>query len=175
MKSTFKILAASAFLSMSAAAASATVIDAFNLDVTSAAGTDSTAVLAAGVTYELQVSGTFTLGNNPTRHVADAEFFNLASDPLTPLDATNTLEIGVGVDGQDIDFGAFNASHVYTALIVGTGSTINVFYSDSPLGDNRGSLQVQLSTVPVPAGIGLMLTALGGLGFARRFKSRSNA
>jgi hypothetical protein len=162
----FRILGTAALLGfLSTAASAATVIDSFTLDVTSAAGTDSGVVLAAGENYLLTVSGTFLLGNNPTRHIADAEFFNLGSTPLNPI-ATP----GVGVDGADVDFGPFNASHVYTTRIVGDGSTINVFFADSNYGDNSGSLEVSISTVPLPAGMALMLTGLGALGAARRRK-----
>jgi hypothetical protein len=167
----FKTLTAAIAAVFISTAASAVTIDAFDLDVKNASGTDSTAVLALGQTYRITVSGTFTLGTNEIRHIADAEYFNLGSDPLVPLDRTSAREIGVGIDGVDIDFGAFNPSRVYTALIEGKGSTINVFYSDSPLSDNEGSLQVTISAVPLPAGILLMASGLAGFGLIRRRQS----
>lgn len=100
--------------------------------------------------------------------MADAEYFNLASNPLEPLDRVTANEVGVGVDGVDIDFGAYRADNVYTAEIIGKGEAINVFYSDVPLTDNVGSLQVTISAVPLPAGGLLLLTALGGFAFMRR-------
>ncbi len=164
----FKVLATTAALAVAASTASAAVVDAFELDVTSAAGTDSSAVLADGQTYMLTVSGTFMIGSNQTRHVTDAEYFNLGSTPLNPLDRVVRRELGVGVDGADIDFGAYSADNVYSALITGDGSTINVFFADSNYRDNTGSLSVEISSVPLPAGAALLLTALGGLGIARR-------
>lgn len=159
-----KIIATSALVSLMTTAASAAVVDAFNLDVTTAAGTDSTAILEVGHTYEIEISGTFRIGRNPTRHIADAEFFNLGSTPLAPIDTR-----GVGIDGVDVEFGpAFNPLHVYSTKIVGTGSTINLFFRDSAYRDNSGSLSVEISEVPLPAGLALMLTGLAGLGFARR-------
>ncbi|WP_300030715.1 VPLPA-CTERM sorting domain-containing protein [uncultured Roseobacter sp.] len=166
----FKAVSATVAAVFLSTAATAATIDTFELDVTSAAGTDSNIVLELGQTYRLTVSGTFMLGSNPTRHVADAEYFNLGSDPLQPLDGTSSREIGVGVDGADIDFGEFRADRVYTALIQGTGSTINVFYSDNPLLDNVGSLRVEISAVPLPAGALLMLSGIAGLGVMRRRK-----
>jgi hypothetical protein len=163
-----KTLVSAAAFAVASTAASAATFDAFDLDVTNSAGTNSSAVLELGKTYSLKVSGTFSVGTNPTRHIADAEYFNLKSAPLTPLDRTNALEIGVGVDGMDIDFGAYRADNIYTAKIIGTGETINVFYSDAPLRDNVGSLQIEISAVPLPAGVLLLLTALGGLGIVRR-------
>ncbi|WP_298836460.1 VPLPA-CTERM sorting domain-containing protein [uncultured Roseobacter sp.] len=159
------IAAAAVFISTSA---SASTVDAFNLDVTTSTGTDSNIVLELGKTYRLTVSGTFSIGSNPTRHVADAEFFNLGSDPLVPLDRVRSREIGVGVNGMDIDFGAYSPDNVYSALIEGTGSTINVFFADSAYRDNSGSLRVEISTIPLPAGMLLLLSGLAGFGVMRR-------
>lgn len=170
MKKIMTTAVAAAFMST---AASATVIDSFDLDVTDAAGTNSSAVLALGQTYRITVSGTFFLGGNESRHLADAEFFNLGSDPINPLDSVPAREIGVGVDGMDIDFGAFDPSNVYSALIEGTGSVINVFYSDSPLSDNTGSLQVELSAVPLPAGGLLLLSGFAGFAALNRRKKKA--
>lgn len=164
----FKALTTAAFVSLVSTVASAATVDVFNLDVTSAAGTDSSAVLNLATQYDVTVSGTFFLGSNPSRHLADAEFFNLGSAGPTPLDGVNGTEIGVGIDGADVDFGAFDPTSVYNVRISGTGSTINVFFQDVAYGDNSGSLLVEIATVPVPAGLALMLTGLGGLGFARR-------
>lgn len=158
-----KIAATSAFLAMMTTAASASVVDMFDLDVTSAAGTNSSAILELGQVYNIQISGTFKIGSNPTRHIADAEFINLGSTPLAPIDTA-----GVGIDGVDVEFGAFNPFHVYNARFVGTGSTINLFFRDSNYSDNSGSLSVKISAVPLPAGLVLLLSGLGGLGIARR-------
>ncbi len=163
-----KSLAMAAVIGLSSSAASAAVVDAFSLDVTSAAGTDSSVTLDVGTVYHVTVSGRFFLGSNTQRHEADAEFFNLGSSPLNPLDGVTSTEIGVGIDGVDVDFGAFDPSSVYTTTVVGDGTTINLFFSDSNYGDNTGSLSVEIAVVPLPAGLALMLMGMGGLGLARR-------
>ena len=167
----FKALATAAVIGLSSSAASAAVVDVFSLDVTSAAGTDSSVTLDLGTEYSVTVSGRFFLGSNTTRHVADAEFFNLGSSPLNPLDDVTSAEIGVGIDGADVDFGAFDPSSVYTTTVVGDGTTINVFFNDTNYGDNTGSLSVEIAeiaVVPLPAGLALMLMGLGGLRLVRR-------
>ena len=164
----YKLLTAAAFTGFLSSAASAAVFDAFSVDSADAAGTESSVILEAGRTYEITVSGTVTLGVDPSRHVADAEFFNLGSNPLVPLDFVGSQEIGIGVDGSDLDFGSFDPSNVYTATVVGDGSTINVFFQDSNYGDNSGSFSVEIAVVPLPAALLLMFTGIAGLGFTRR-------
>lgn len=164
----YKLALAALFASTLSTAASAATVDAFSLDVTSAAGTDSSIALDLGTTYTVTISGTFSLGRNETRHIADAEFFNLGTDPIAPLDATSSLEFGVGIDGADVDFGPFNAANIYSTTVVGDGGSINVFLQDSNYDDNTGSLRVEISVVPLPAGLALLLTGIAGLGIARR-------
>ena len=159
------IAAAAVFISTGA---SASTVDAFDLDVTTAAGTDSNIVLELGQQYRVTVSGTFSIGRNASRHVADAEFFNLGSDPLVPLTGVGSREIGVGIDGADVDFGAFRSDNVYSTLITGTGSAINVFFADSNYRDNRGALSVEISAIPLPAGMLLLASGLAGIGLMRR-------
>ena len=164
----FKVITTALATSLLSTAASAAVVDAFELNVRSAVGTNSTAVLAVGKAYDLTVSGTFFLGTNRTRHLADAEFFNLGAVPSNPLDMAGSREIGVGVNGVDLNFGAFNPLSVYTARIYGGGNTINVFFADSAYGDNSGSLRITICEVPLPASSLLLLAGLGGLAAARR-------
>ena len=166
--SIIKTFATAVCVSAFATSASAAVVDAFQLNTGSVSGTNSSITLNDGQTYVVTVSGTFLLGNNRTRHVADAEYFNLGSAGPVPLDGTSSQEIGVGIDGIDVDFGPFDPNNTYSTRIKGNGSAIDVFYQDSNYGDNVGSLFVEISTVPLPAGVLLLATGLAGFGFARR-------
>ena len=161
----FKSLAAATAFTLIATAGSAAVIDAFSVNVRSIAGTNSTVALTAGKNYWLTVSGTFRVGNDPIRHLADAEYFNLGA---TPEDRVGNSEIGIGVDGRDVNFGPYRVSHVYRTQLIGDGTTINVFLQDLSYRDNSGSLMAEISTVPVPASGALLLSALGLAGLMRR-------
>lgn len=51
-----------------------------------------------------------------------------------------------------------------------SGEEIWVFYDDAgQAGDNHDDLVIRISTVPLPAGVLLMLTGLGALGLRRKF------
>ncbi|MEM9699656.1 MAG: VPLPA-CTERM sorting domain-containing protein [Pseudomonadota bacterium] len=167
----FRIAAAAAAAAFFSTSAIAATVDTFALDVTSAAGTDSTVILETGKRYTVTVSGTMSLGSNATRHIADAEYFNLGSSPLAPLDFAGSQEIGVGIDGADVNFGGFNVSNVYTTTVFGDGTTLNVFFQDSNYADNSGSLDVEISLVPLPAGMALLVTGLAGFAAVGRRRS----
>ncbi|MEL6210559.1 MAG: hypothetical protein AAFR44_10345, partial [Pseudomonadota bacterium] len=104
---TFKALVAAAVLSGAAFATSAQAVTIANfvLDVTQAAGNTFGGVeLSADNFYQITVSGTFTIRDDGLQ--ADAEFFNV---PSNPQNQTSSTEIGVGIfnggSAQDIDFG----------------------------------------------------------------------
>jgi hypothetical protein len=143
--------------------AQAITIDSFALDVTSPAGTSSTAVLSLTETYRITVSGTFFIA--PGR-LADAEYYQflntLAWTDIRPPD------IGVQIDGADVAWGAFNSTHVYSTIINGTGSTVLLSYNDVAYGDNAGALQVSIDVVPLPASGLLLLAGLGAIAARRK-------
>lgn len=156
-------LLAGALLLALPAAAGAVTLDAFDLDVTNAAGTASSITLDAGVTYKVTVSGTFAIA--PGR-LADGEFYQFAGT----LDWTDVRppDIGVQLDGMDIVWGPFASDHVYSTYYTGTGAALQASYLDVNYGDNSGALQMTISSVPLPAAGGLMLVGLGGLAALRR-------
>lgn len=147
------------FAAIYSTAATAAVVDAFDLDVTTPAGTSSGVILEVGQTYEILVSGSFLIAS-PQPRIADAEYFLTADGTPIDIRPISGEDIGVTIDGVAIDWGDYNSEHVYTTLITGTGSSVLLSFVDIPngYGDNVGSLQVMISAVPLPAS-GLMLLA----------------
>ncbi len=150
----------------------AAIIDSFDLNVSSPAGTQSNVILQNGVEYTIEVSGIVDLGSfdplDPfALGLADAEYFGLdapAGTPITPIDMFGIDDIGVKINNVDIDWGAFNLG-TYTTTFFGLGDTVLLSYADIFYGDNFGSLQVIISdnntvVVPLPSTIWLFLAGL---------------
>ena len=169
-----------AFLILGIAPAQAALVDSFALPYTSATVT-STAVLANGTPYTIEVSGTFQIGC-AADCPADAEYYLFGGLPYNNTGLSNTdgvgTDVGARINGMSIDWGVYNPSHVYSILFVGLGSTIDMDYLDSNYPDNRGNfLSVNIYSdstipaVPVPAAFWLFGTALiGFVGVSRRRK-----
>ena len=169
---------------LSASAAAAALLGAANAAVveTGAVAIDGSdtvtqTVLATGVEYTLTISGSFFIGG-PGDGLADAEYFDL-TDPQDGL--ADGFEIGVAIDGVDVDFGDFDATSTYQVTLMGMGAAIALSFVDSFYGDNSGSLSFTLETadivnpVPVPAAALLMVPALALGAGARRRAARSAA
>jgi len=140
------------FLLTSAAVppAHAQIIDTFTLPAGPTAvdaSVQSNVSLREGRIFTVRVSGTFLIGG--ASGLADAEYFNI---PATPLDrSVQGVDIGVQIDGVDIDWGPFNPTHVYETTIIGEGAPINVSFNDTNHGDNSGSLSVEILPSPAAA------------------------
>ena len=136
-------------------------------------GSDTvTQMLEAGVEYTLTISGSFFIGG-PGDGLADAEYYDLTN----PQDATSTLEIGIAIDGADVDFGDFNASSVYSTTIMGMGAAIALRYIDGNYADNSGSLSFSLERadpIPLPAGA-LLFAPVAAAGLISRRRKQNAA
>jgi len=104
---------------------------------------NSTFVPAAGVTYRLRVSGTFscTFGGAP----ADAEYWS-----ATPTDFADAIDFGLSIDDVTVDgvktprWGAYSAQSTYEASYVGTGQPLRAILYDSQYDNNTGNLTLEI-------------------------------
>jgi hypothetical protein len=174
-----------AFLILGITPAQAALVDSFALPSTDTT-TTSTAVLANGTPYTIEVSGTFEIGCVAGGCPTDAEYYVPATGVNAGLPFGNTgfqpeggggTDIGVQINGVDIFWGPFQPSRVYSLAFLGLGSTIDMHIEDTNYGDNSGSLSVNIYSdssippIPVPAAFWLFGTALiGFIGISRRRK-----
>lgn len=145
-----------------------------NLDSTRTAVTLVTGV-GPGL-YDITVRGRVTIARGtsttPAR-LADAEYQQQLGT-LNWVDLTsNGTDVGVEVNGQAINWGAFNSlSPVYTIRNFQSAATqMSLLFRDSNYSDNRGFLTVEITPVPLPASMLGLLAGLAGLAFLRRRKT----
>lgn len=170
----------------------AAVIDTFTLDMGPGGGGGSVGVMSnvsldLGTSYIVTVEGTFEIGcigvaPCPT----DAEYYVPQAGPNAGIPFTRTgfdnpggIDIGARLDGVKIDWGPFNPARIYSTTYVGLGAKLFVDYLDTNYGDNRGSLEISISTVddgevPLPGTAALVLAGLGALGFVNRRRGDSS-
>lgn len=108
--------------------------------------------LHAGVTYDLEVSGTYDAWGH-TPHAVDAVAC-FASPKCTPARRTKLAQ-GLKVDGRgliDISGGtlSYRDDHVYRVVITGAGQPLQFYINDArtSAGDNVGELTVRISRQP---------------------------
>lgn len=121
-----------------------------------------------GETYILEASGTFHVGG-PGDQTADAQYADFSNPPESLIDIVPAMSVNIGimVDGESPDWGAYDGDHVYQQEYVGKGTAISFMYMDSFYGDNEGELTVNvMQVVPAPAGMALLLG--GGVVATRR-------
>lgn len=110
----------------------------------------STTVLVANAEYILEASGTFRIGG-PGDGLGDAEYFNFANPPASLGDFSGGVDIGLSINGDDPDWGPYQADHIYEHAFTGLGATVTATYFDTNYADNSGNLTLRIFLVPAPA------------------------
>jgi hypothetical protein len=126
------------------AAVAQQLLDVVSVPVNGATST-SNIVLAVGVTYTLEASGTFSIGG-PGDGLGDAEYADFSNPPISLLDTCGggSPDLGISVDGNPPNWQVWLGTHVYIQSYVGTGNTLVFRYWDCNYGDNSGGLIVRI-------------------------------
>jgi hypothetical protein len=109
----------------------------------------STFVPAAGVTYRLRASGTFTAVPPAEDPLADAEYYNRTGSS-GPTDIGSSIDVGLAIDDDVVDdmktphWGPFAANGIYEVDYVGTGAPLGAQIHDCCYGDNVGTLTLEI-------------------------------
>ena len=136
---------------------------------------NSSTVLLAGTDYIVSVSGTFQVGG-PGDGLADAEYADFSDPPNSLLDFTGSgIDLGVSIDGNNTDWGAYASDHVYSILLSGNNSTIAIRYLDENYLDNTGNLTLTISSSPVPVPPAAWLFGSGLLGLVGMARCKKTA
>jgi hypothetical protein len=115
----------------------------------------SSKILTNGMIYLVQASGTYKFANWTDAGIADAMYslrlpgYNNPDSTPKWIDGvvfaspkTNWLKLWV--NGATVNWGMFNLAHMYTASMVGTGTTASFKILDDYYNDNAGSLSVTI-------------------------------
>lgn len=124
----------------------------------------STTTLVDGLEYDIEVSGFFDIGSGG---LGDAEFLFTADNSFLQ-DMRNGVELGVLLNGNDVDFGPFNSTNLYSTTLVGDGNLLEASYSDTNFADNVGNLTLTISLVPEPTSAALAILSLFGFSVRHR-------
>ncbi|MDD5086925.1 MAG: hypothetical protein PHV16_04180, partial [Candidatus Nanoarchaeia archaeon] len=119
--------------------------------IVSSDGTTSSSVnaLEAGKTYLLEVSGTADAGDTIEFDAKYSITHRISGDSWTDTvsgyesDGTDLLELKV--NGNFVDWGAFNDEHLYSLIITGDGNPVEMQIYDIYYPNNQGSLTVNIS------------------------------
>jgi len=113
-----------------------------------AEGVTTPKILEAGQLYRLRASGTFTY--NGQGDWADAEWY-LKNGEIVKGDTEGSvpyvLDVSIDGDVENIDWGNYNAGHIYGYNYMGEGSTIRLFIHDSYYPDNNGYIHIDIYRV----------------------------
>lgn len=166
----FVVLAVAGLTQTAAAAPTWVLID--TLSVPATGGTvASNVTLQMGFSYLLAASGTFSAGASIT---ADAEYSSgptsyVWQEPVEGYEGYGNDLLDLRVDGAFVNWGPFNANHLYTRSVTGAGSTVAFDIYDIYSSNNQGALTVEIyQYVPAPGALLLGSMGAGVVGWLRR-------
>ncbi|MEO6599368.1 MAG: choice-of-anchor C family protein [Polyangiaceae bacterium] len=110
--------------------------------------------LEFGRTYKVRAWGTFKSGG-PGDGLSDAEYNDFSASPKSIFDTCNNVDTGIainaaGATAKATHWGTECASHAYTLDVVGQGAPLKLNFHDCALGDNHGTLTVDV-LAPAPS------------------------
>ncbi len=160
----------------------AETVKAETINVSADGTTVMSSVLLSGQKYELKVEGTYKYGFNPTAF-ADGEWSYdstnliwIESMPGMPtanqdlvINNTEFDWLGRSNTGDPFTAHTFSPDHVYVIPWLGQNEPLAFNIYDVYTGDNDGFLTVNITPVPEPASLSLLV--LGGLTLLRRRKA----
>ena len=127
-------------------------------------GTSTSAItLGLGDSYRFEASGTFSAGANIT---ADAEYASgptsyVWQDLVEGYESYGESLLELRIDGAAVEWGPFNANHIYTLPFAGTGNPVAFDIYDIYGSNNSGALNVDIYQHVVPVPGAFLLGALG--------------
>jgi predicted ribosomally synthesized peptide with SipW-like signal peptide len=135
------------------------LIDTIQVPSTSAGPTLSNIILQSSKTYRLDITGTYQYWPSCPEFApceADAEFAHRPSTSYGPgwikgesvYPPAINYALDLMVNGNNIDWGAFSAPHIYTTTLPGTGAKASFSIFDDVYSDNSGSLTVKIYELP---------------------------
>jgi hypothetical protein len=147
------------------------LVDTFTVPATGAPVTSSV-TLGAGDSYIFEAIGTFSAGASIT---ADAEYSSgptsfVWQDSVEGYESYGEGLLELRVDGGFVEWGPFNANHVYTLPWTGAGSPVTFDIYDTYPSNNAGELLVNIyqDVIPAPGAILLGSLGIGLVGWLRR-------
>jgi len=119
-------------------------LETLSVDAKGAVATSSTTP-ASGVNYIIEASGTYSAGavwDADAEYGTEDSWANYTDVPGTSDPSEPHLELWV--DGASVEWGVYNAGHVYTLNYTGTGSSVTFQIEDTHYPNNLGQLTVKI-------------------------------
>lgn len=124
-----------------------TFVETVEVPANSATPVESIATLEFGKDYFLKAYGTANAGDGIE---FDAQYSFRTGSSTEWTDAVSTYEylgtqlLDLFVNGADVDWGVYNAAHIYQIPYAGTGDKLDLVIYDTYLSNNVGSLNVDI-------------------------------